>query len=117
MTRLKRHSLLTDFWFDPIQNYVYFNGRPLAFSPSAFLLLEVLFEANGKVIDRKTLKKKIWRRVNVSDNALERKVHEIQRALLTFGCGVQVEIVYGAGFMLKQETVPVRDSPIVAIDK
>lgn len=64
-------------------------------------LLVALIKSNGMVLSRDELKRKCWGRVNVTDGALDRKMHEVRRALTDVGSGIEIKSIYGKGFIVK----------------
>lgn len=67
-------------------------------------LLQTFFEAQGTVIPRKSLKKKIWGETHISDNALDRKVCELRAILRDTTNTLTIRTVYGQGFSLSSKT-------------
>lgn len=69
-------------------------------SQTALNLLLILIEANGTVVPRETLKQRTWGDVTVSDNALDRKVCEVRKALTDTTSKIVIQTKYGKGFSL-----------------
>ena len=63
-------------------------------------LLVALIQAKGTVVPRNTLKLRCWGQIAVSDNALDRKIYEVRRALKEIGSRITVTTAYGVGFSL-----------------
>jgi DNA-binding response OmpR family regulator len=61
-----------------------------------------LLQARGTVVPRATLKLRCWGQIAVSDNALDRKIYEVRRALKEIGSRISVGTAYGVGFVLEQ---------------
>ena len=59
-----------------------------------------LLQAQGSVVSRSTLKLRCWGQIAVSDNALDRKIYELRRALKDVGAQIEVGTSYGTGFCL-----------------
>jgi DNA-binding response OmpR family regulator len=72
-------------------------------SPTEMSLYLALTQARGTVVSRKVLKQRCWDNVRVSDNALDRKVHELRKVLMDVGGEVSVGTSYGAGFFILME--------------
>lgn len=70
-------------------------------SPTEMNLLLCLLHAKGTVIQRDTLKKRCWGQVYVSDNALNRKLHEVRRIVRELSAQVEITTLYGIGFVLE----------------
>ncbi len=64
-------------------------------------LLSCLLHARGTLVRREVLKRKCWGQIFVSDNALNRKLHEVRRALKEISDNVQIRTLYGTGFTLE----------------
>lgn len=69
-------------------------------SPTAGLILQLLIEAQGTKVSRPSLKRKIWGEVVVTDNALDRKIHEVRKALQSVSEQVSIRTIYGHGLEL-----------------
>lgn len=63
------------------------------------LVLCHLVQANGS-LSRKDLKKKVWGNLSISDNALDKKVKDVRKALKGIGSQVKLTSTYGEGFSL-----------------
>jgi DNA-binding response OmpR family regulator len=70
-------------------------------SPTEMSMLHCLISAQGTVVRREIIKRKCWGELHVSDNALNRKLHEVRKALQEISNHVSVETVYGTGFSLR----------------
>ena len=68
-------------------------------SPTEMNLLHCLAMANGNIIPRQTLKRVCWGQ-EVSDNALNRKLHEVRKSLKSLDKDVEIRTIYGTGFRL-----------------
>ncbi len=79
-------------------------GRTIYLSPTATNLLTCLIEQKGISVKRELLKRKVWGRLSLSDNALDRKVYEVRKAIEELGSSVQIECIYGEGYKLAAET-------------
>lgn len=69
-------------------------------SPTELNLLMCLLRARGTVVARQTLKRNAWGQIQVSDNALDRRMHAIRQALKDVSEKVLIRTVYGVGFVL-----------------
>lgn len=70
-------------------------------SPTELSLLTCLLDAKGTVVRREIMKRKCWGQIYVSDNALNRKLHEVRRALKEISNNVTIRTLYGTGFVLE----------------
>lgn len=77
------------------------NKQQRFLSPTEMSLLHCLVHAQGTVVRREVMKRKCWGQLHVSDNALNRKLHEVRKALLEISKHVSVQTVYGTGFSLR----------------
>ena len=73
-------------------------------SPTEMSLLTCLLNAKGTVVRREIMKRKCWGQIYVSDNALNRKLHEVRRALKEVSSIVNIKTLYGTGFTLEVTT-------------
>lgn len=70
-------------------------------SPTEMNLLKTLATAKGHIVDRSIIKRECWGKEDrVSDNALNRKLHEVRRAVSLVSEEVCIKTVYGHGFKL-----------------
>lgn len=70
-------------------------------SPTEMNLLVALMRGAGTTLERSMLKNPCWDHIAVSDNALDRKVFEVRRALADVGSRCAVGTAYGVGFFLE----------------
>lgn len=76
-------------------------GQKKSLSPIAFRILEALVEARGTEVGRDLIKRKAWGGEVVTDNTLDRKIHEIRSALKETSHYLSVQAIYGRGLVLK----------------
>ncbi len=76
------------------------NGKQRYLSPTEMNLLTCLLNAHGTVVKRDVIKRKCWGQIYVSDNALNRKLHEVRRILKELSSSVVIRTIYGTGFIL-----------------
>ncbi len=69
-------------------------------SPTETNLLLALIQAHGTTVPRSTLKTRCWDQIAVSNNALDRKIYELRRALGEVGSRLEIGTAYGVGFSL-----------------
>ncbi len=71
-------------------------------SPVESELLHALADARGTVVSKVDLKRKLWGDIKVSDNALDRRISALRKALKEVGESSRIESVYGEGVRLKK---------------
>jgi DNA-binding response OmpR family regulator len=91
-----------DLTIDTLQRSVTSARGQKFLSPTEIKLLAELAKAGGGVVPRDTLKTRCWPHVNVSDNALNRKLYEIRRRLKPICEGINIRTIYGVGFVMEQ---------------
>lgn len=75
------------------------NDKSCFLSPTEMNLLHCLAMGRGNIIQRQTLKRVCWGG-DVSDNALNRKLHEVRKSLKSIDEKVEIRTIYGTGFRL-----------------
>lgn len=85
-------------------------------SPTETNLFLALVQARGTTVPRSTLKMRCWDQITVSNNALDRKIYELRRALQEVGSHLEIGTAYGVGFSLEFEVpdVLVAKAPLMA---
>lgn len=63
-------------------------------------LLQFLAQAQGTVVSRPELKRRVWGNVSVSDNALDKKLHDVRAAIREVGSQIKLTSSYRQGFSL-----------------
>jgi DNA-binding response OmpR family regulator len=76
-------------------------------SPTAATILAALIRAKGTVIRREKLQHQVWGDLKVTDNALDRKIYELRKALLEVSDQLEIKSIYGVGFGLGPVAKPV----------
>jgi DNA-binding response OmpR family regulator len=71
-------------------------------SPVETDLLHTLVDARGTVVTKADLKRKLWGDIKVSDNALDRRISALRKALKEVGENTRIESVYGEGVRIKK---------------
>jgi DNA-binding response OmpR family regulator len=64
-------------------------------------ILAYLIRANGAVVDKASLKRRVWGDIAVSDNAFDRKLFEVRKALRTVTSNVEIRAFYGQGIAVR----------------
>lgn len=67
-------------------------------------MLAYLIRSYGMVIDKSTLKRRVWGNISVSDNALDRKLFEVRKAIKSVSNNVEIRAVYGQGVVLRHKS-------------
>jgi DNA-binding winged helix-turn-helix (wHTH) protein len=70
-----------DFVFDTDTREVITGGKPLAISPKAFTLLDLLIECRPKAVSKADIRSRLWPDVHVSDANLGNLVVELRSAI------------------------------------
>lgn len=76
-------------------------GGQMIISAREIELIAELIRANGVVIPKDVLKRELWHNVAVSDNALDRKIFEVRKALKEVSRNVELQSIYGVGMVLR----------------
>lgn len=79
-------------------------------SPREAEILSYLIQVNGTIVDKATLRRRIWGNVVVSDNAIDRKLFEVRTAIKDVSDSVEILSVYGQGIALRQRLHPAAPS-------
>ena len=79
-------------------------GGQMTLSSREIELLAELVRSNGVVIPKDILKRKLWGNVSVSDNALDRKIFEVRKALKEVSAEVELHSIYGVGMVLRKKS-------------
>lgn len=69
-------------------------------SPIEINLLTTLANTEGALVEKENLKLRCWGQVNVTDNALHRRLHAVRRLLKDVSDKVVIQTKYGVGFLL-----------------
>jgi DNA-binding response OmpR family regulator len=64
-------------------------------------LLAELIRAHGTIVPKDVLKRELWGSLAVSDNALDRKIFEVRKALREVSDHVELHSIYGIGMVLR----------------
>ena len=95
---------LGDLTVDAVGRLVKAEGGTRFLSPIDFRIVHVLAIAGGNVVTREKIKDECWKSENVSDNAVNRKIHEVRRIISAISKQVGIRTVYGLGFALVKES-------------
>lgn len=106
--RLEQRALLVakqtlrthDLTLSPSHRRLAARGRTVYLSATATNLLACLLEMKSLTVPRDLLKRKVWGKLVLTDNALDRKVYEVRKALADLGSHVQIKSIYGKGYQL-----------------
>ncbi len=94
---------LEDITLDTAHNLVKGPSSTRNLSPTEANLLARLIQAKGTSVSRSSLKFSCWQNINVTENALDRKIYETRKALSDIGSQLEIETIYGEGFRLKSK--------------
>ena len=85
--------------FDSARHEVRRAGRPVAISPKAFRLLELLIEERSRAVSSEEIRAKVWPGIFVAATGLARLVNELRRAIGDTGRERRwVRTVHGFGY-------------------
>ncbi len=73
----------------------------LSLSSREVELLAHMIQAQGTIVSKEVLKRHLWGSLSVSDNALDRKIFEVRRALREVSDTAELHSVYGVGMVLR----------------
>jgi DNA-binding response OmpR family regulator len=90
-----------DIQVDAGHRIIFRDDRKRVLSPTEMNLLHCLATAKGTIVNREVMKRRCWGQAEVSDNALNRKLHEVRRALSSLSAQVSIKTIYGTGFLLE----------------
>ncbi len=78
------------------------NGKETAhLTPIEVNIVRTLADNLGGVVERNKMKQICWGDVEITDNALNRKIYEVRRTLRRLSETVNIRTIYGLGFELK----------------
>ncbi|MBY0369918.1 response regulator transcription factor [bacterium] len=96
---LKHQSLrFGDLSLDLLNGRVSGNGKRALLSPLEGKLLGALVRAQGEILPRQKLKEAAWGRANITDNALNRKIHDLRAVVREVSQTLEVVSSYNRGF-------------------
>lgn len=87
--------------FNARKRYLEGPGGTIYLSPLQAELLQVLVEKEGLLVTKSALKKAIWGKITVSDNALDRRLSEMRKILKDAACEMHIVSEYGKGISLQ----------------
>ncbi len=71
-------------------------------TPMDINILTVLKNNLGKQVKREDLKSECWGSISVTDNALNRKLHEIRGVVTELSSKFEIKTIYGVGFTIAE---------------
>lgn len=77
------------------------NKQKRFLSPTEINIINCLIASQGTIVRREVMKKVCWGQIFVSDNALNRKLHEVRRTIKELSAEVNIRTLYGTGFILE----------------
>jgi DNA-binding response OmpR family regulator len=113
LARLQAHEVITlgDLTIDVAHRSISNQNKQKRFlSPTEMGLLKCLLNAQGTVVRRDAMKQRCWGQIFVSDNALNRKLHEVRRTIKDLSSQVNIRTLYGTGFMIELKTMKPQSS-------
>ncbi len=76
------------------------NGKKFI-SPREQEILTFFIGSNGSVIKKNDIKRHVWGSIAVSDNALDRKIFEVRKAIKSVSNNVEIKSIYSKGLILQ----------------
>jgi len=76
------------------------NGKKFM-SPREQEILTFFIGSNGSVIKKNDIKRHVWGSIAVSDNALDRKIFEVRKAIKSVSNVVELKSIYSKGLILQ----------------
>ncbi len=74
-------------------------------SPREVDILCFLIRTKGALVDKNTLKGRIWGNISVGDNALDRKLFDVRRSIHSVSDGVKLRSIYRHGIELVSKPI------------
>lgn len=90
-----------DVTFDYKNHYLDVKNQRTYLSPIESEILRALVEAGSMIIPKKVLKRKIWKKISVSDNALDRRLSDLRKTLKSATQSIEIDSTYGVGVSLR----------------
>lgn len=101
--RASRDSVTVgDLTIDTVSRTVSSPKTSKFFSNIEIRLISLLAQNFGKVVTREALKAYGWPNLEVTDNALNRKLYEIRHRINILSSNVNIRTLYGVGFILEK---------------
>lgn len=94
-------DITVDTGMRSLKNHV--NEKSKFLSPIEIQLLAILLQSMGQGISREEVKKRCWGSSQVSDNALNRKLFEVRKALNEIDSQLTIKTLYGSGYALQKK--------------
>ena len=88
--------------FDAATNEAHVGGHPLLLSKGESAALGYLLRFARRTVTREALRATIHRGARISENAIDKTVSRLRRALIEADCGVQLVTLKGTGYMLTE---------------
>lgn|GEM_PF-3658287 len=101
--KLKDQIAIGDLTVDSVGRLIKASHGTRFLSPIDFRIIHILAAAEGNVVTREKIKSDCWKAEAVSDNAVNRKIHEVRRIISAISKQVGIRTVYGLGFALVNE--------------
>lgn len=89
-----------DIRFDTVRRYLEKESRVRHLTEIDARLLAYLARSMQTLVDKKDLKSAIWGNMKISDNALDKRISEVRRALSDVSKSVRLASYYGRGVQL-----------------
>jgi len=93
---------LHDLTIDRLRRVVKSDKGVRYVTPMDINILTVLQKNQGKQVKREDLKTECWGNISVTDNALNRKLHEIRGVVKDLSAKFEIKTIYGVGFTIAE---------------
>lgn len=97
----KKSVRVDDLYINQLNRSVESGAGKKKISRTEFSILITLAQNYGSMVAKKDIKKQCWGTQAVSDNALNRKIHDVRKVLVDIGSTVELKSIYGKGFILQ----------------
>jgi DNA-binding response OmpR family regulator len=98
----RENIVFGDITLNIAQKTITKDKQKIFISPIELNVLLTLISAHSTIVPRQALKRKCWAEINVSDNALNRKLYETRKLLTDLKSKVTIKTIYGSGFAIKE---------------
>lgn len=97
----KKSVRIEDLYINQLNRSVESGLGKRKLSRTEFSILMALAQNYGSMVPKKDIKKQCWGTQAVSDNALNRKIHDVRKVLVDIGSDIELKSVYGKGLILQ----------------
>ena len=99
LLRLSFHDFEINFTHGTVKK----DGISASISAKEQKILELFHKVNGEVLTKSMIKTSCWGQVNVTDNAVNRRIFNLRKSLKEVKSRFSIVSLYGKGFVLKEK--------------